>query len=93
MFAREAAAYARLSHPAIVKLYDFFSAEGQLVTVLEFIDGLPLNRFRAMLRKGASSSTTVHRFSSPRASLRPSLLRMERATPRRANSPRRFTAT
>jgi serine/threonine protein kinase len=52
MFAREAAAYARLSHPAIVKLYDFFSAEGQLVMVLEFIDGLPLNRFRAMLRKG-----------------------------------------
>ncbi len=51
MFAREAAAYARLSHPAIVKLYDFFSAEGQLVMVLEFIDGLPLNRFRAMLRK------------------------------------------
>ncbi len=52
MFAREAAAYARLSHPAIVKLYDFFSAEGQLVMVLEYIEGLPLNRFRAMLRKG-----------------------------------------
>ncbi len=51
MFAREAAAYARLSHPAIVKLYDFFSAEAQLVMVLEYIDGLPLNRFRAMLRK------------------------------------------
>ncbi len=51
MFAREAAAYARLSHPAIVKLYDFFSAEGQLVMVLEYIDGLPLNRFRAILRK------------------------------------------
>ena len=51
MFAREAAAYARLSHPAIVKLYDFFSAEGQLVMVLEYIEGLPLNRFRAILRK------------------------------------------
>ncbi len=51
MFAREAAAYSRLSHPAIVKLYDFFSAEGQLVMVLEFIDGLPLNRFRAAVRK------------------------------------------
>ena len=51
MFAREAAAYARLSHPAIVKLYDFFSAEAQLVMVLEYIDGLPLNRFRASLRK------------------------------------------
>ena len=50
MFAREAAAYARLSHPSIVKLYDFFSLDGQLVMVIEFIDGLPLNRLRAMLR-------------------------------------------
>ncbi len=50
MFAREAAAYARLSHPSIVKLYDFFSLEGQLVMVIEFIDGLPLNKLRAMLR-------------------------------------------
>jgi eukaryotic-like serine/threonine-protein kinase len=49
MFAREASAYARLSHPAIVKLYDFFSADGQLVMVLEYIDGLPLHRLRAML--------------------------------------------
>ncbi len=51
MFAREAGAYARLSHPAIVKLYDFFSAEGTLVIVLEYIDGLPLNRARALLRQ------------------------------------------
>jgi eukaryotic-like serine/threonine-protein kinase len=52
MFAREASAYARLSHPAIVKLYDFFAAEGQLVMVLEFVDGLPLHRLRAMLSIG-----------------------------------------
>ena len=39
MFAREAAAYARLSHPAIVKLYDFFSEAGQLVMALEYVDG------------------------------------------------------
>jgi serine/threonine-protein kinase len=50
MFAREAAAYARLSHPAIVKLYDFFSDSSQLVMVLEFIDGLPLHKLRALLR-------------------------------------------
>jgi serine/threonine protein kinase len=49
MFAREASAYARLSHPAIVKLFDFFSTEGQLVMVLEHVDGLPLNKLRAML--------------------------------------------
>jgi len=49
MFAREASAYARLSHPAIVKLFDFFSTDGQLVMVLEYVDGLPLNKLRAML--------------------------------------------
>jgi serine/threonine protein kinase len=52
MFAREASAYARLSHPAIVKLYDFFAADGQLVMVLEYIDGLPLHKLRAMLSIG-----------------------------------------
>jgi serine/threonine protein kinase len=50
MFAREASAYARLSHPAIVRLFDFFSLDGRLVMVLEFVDGLPLNRLRASLR-------------------------------------------
>jgi serine/threonine protein kinase len=50
MFAREAAAYARLSHPAIVKLFDFFSDAGQLVMVLEHVDGLPLHKLRALLR-------------------------------------------
>ncbi len=42
MFAREAAAYARLSHPAIVRLFDFFTANGQLVMVLEYVDGVSL---------------------------------------------------
>ena len=50
MFAREAAAYGRLSHPAIVKLYDFFADAGQLVMVLEYVDGLPLHKARALLR-------------------------------------------
>jgi serine/threonine-protein kinase len=50
MFAREAAAYARLSHPAIVKLFDFFSDAGQLVMVLEYVDGLPLHKLRALLK-------------------------------------------
>ena len=49
MFAIEAAAYARLSHPSIVKLYDFFATGDQLVMVLEHIDGLPLNALRAEL--------------------------------------------
>lgn len=50
MFAREAAAYARLSHPCIVRLYDFFAHDDQLVMVLEYVDGPPLNRLRGMLK-------------------------------------------
>jgi serine/threonine protein kinase len=55
MFAREASAYARLSHPAIVKLYDFFSEAGQLVMALEYVDGLPLHKLRAMLKQSGES--------------------------------------
>jgi serine/threonine protein kinase len=50
MFVREASAYARLSHPAIVRLYDFFAERDELVLVLEYVDGLPLNKLRALLR-------------------------------------------
>lgn len=65
MFAREAAAYARLSHPAIVRLFDFFATsastadrtlpsgdagDAQLVMVLEYVDGPPLHRLRGMLK-------------------------------------------
>ncbi|MCW5836487.1 MAG: serine/threonine protein kinase, partial [Labilithrix sp.] len=64
MFAREASAYARLSHPSIVRLFDFFAVpasepgapprqggrDGQLCMVLEHIDGPPLTRLRTMLK-------------------------------------------
>jgi serine/threonine protein kinase len=50
MFFNEAAAYARLSHPAIVRLYDFFAERDRLVLVLEHVDGLPLNKVNALLR-------------------------------------------
>ncbi|MBX3207896.1 MAG: protein kinase [Labilithrix sp.] len=64
MFAREASAYARLSHPSIVRLFDFFAIpvsepgapprqggrDGQLCMVLEHVDGPPLTRLRTMLK-------------------------------------------
>jgi serine/threonine protein kinase len=50
MFLSEAAAYARLSHPAIVRLYDFFAERDRLVLVLEYVDGLPLNRVLTLVR-------------------------------------------
>ena len=42
--AREALAYARLGHPAIVRLYDFVEDAGRLTLVLEHVDGVSLDR-------------------------------------------------
>jgi serine/threonine protein kinase len=50
MLAAEAVAYARLTHPAILRLYDFFAPDGHVALVLEFVDGPSLARLRAMLR-------------------------------------------
>ena len=54
MFAREATAYARLNHPSIVRLYDFFSHAGALVMVLEHVDGPPLHKLRTMLKNAGA---------------------------------------
>jgi serine/threonine protein kinase len=42
--AREAAISARLNHPAIVRMFDFFEHERRLVLVLEHVDGADLDR-------------------------------------------------
>lgn len=47
---REAIAYSRLNHPAIVRLYDFFEDGGRAALVLEHIDGVSVSRLRAALR-------------------------------------------
>jgi len=63
MFAREATAYARLSHPSIVHLYEFLSHEERLVMVLEYVDGPPLNRLRGMLKavgQHLDDATSIH---------------------------------
>ncbi len=43
-FERESALLATLSHPAIPRIYDYFSRDGQVYLVLEFIDGHDLER-------------------------------------------------
>lgn len=48
--AREALAYARLAHPAIVRLFDFVEDDGRLTLVLEHVDGLSLARILTGLR-------------------------------------------
>jgi eukaryotic-like serine/threonine-protein kinase len=50
VLAAEALAYARVAHPAIVNLFDFFAHEGHLALVLEYVDGLSLAKFLEGLR-------------------------------------------
>jgi serine/threonine protein kinase len=47
--AREALAYARVCHPAIVQLYEFFEHDGAPVLVLEYVSGLSLGRLRGLV--------------------------------------------
>ena len=47
--AREAMAYARLTHPSVVRLYDFFEDHGQCVLVLEYVNGMTLRDLLAHL--------------------------------------------
>jgi serine/threonine-protein kinase len=49
-FAREAQAYARLKHPTIVSMYEFFVDAGQLVLVLEYVDGPSLRTLLEQLQ-------------------------------------------
>ena len=49
--AREATAYARLSHPAIAHLFGFVMYGGEVGLALEFVEGLPLNELRAGLHR------------------------------------------
>jgi serine/threonine-protein kinase len=55
MLAAEAVAYARLAHPAIVRLYDFFAPGGQVALVLEYVDGPSLARLRMLMRSKRES--------------------------------------
>ena len=50
MFTREAGLYARLRHPSIVSIHDYFPNGERLVMVLDYVDGPPLGRLRGMLK-------------------------------------------
>ena len=50
-FGREASAYARLTHPAIVRLYDFFTVDDMPAMVLEYIDGISLQDLLDAMRE------------------------------------------
>src|SRR5258708_6077370 len=44
---REAAAFCKLSHPAIIRTYEFFEHENSLFFVLEYVDGMSLAELSA----------------------------------------------
>jgi eukaryotic-like serine/threonine-protein kinase len=48
---REALAYARVSHPSVLRLYDFLSVDGLPAMVLEFVDGMSLAEMLEALRE------------------------------------------
>ena len=50
-FAHEASAYARLTHPAIVRLYDFLTINETAAMVLEHVDGISLQTLLGQLRE------------------------------------------
>ncbi len=50
VFARTVAAYSRLHHPAVLRLYEGFVHGDDLVFVLEYVDGWPLGRLRMALK-------------------------------------------
>lgn len=52
---REALAYARVSHPAVVRLYDFVEEDGRLTLVLEHVDGTSLAKLLSTLRSFGES--------------------------------------
>jgi serine/threonine protein kinase len=54
-FAREAQAYARLKHPTIVGMHEFFEDAGRLVLVLEYVDGPSLRTLLAQLQQRGQS--------------------------------------
>jgi serine/threonine protein kinase len=49
-FGYEASAYARLTHPAIVRLFDFITVNEMPAMVLEHVDGVPLQALLETLR-------------------------------------------
>lgn len=65
--AREAAAYARVSHPAVLRLHDFIEQDGNSALVLEHVEGFPLNTLRAALhRQGQSLDDDASMFIASR---------------------------
>lgn len=69
-FKREAQALAAVTHPAIVEIHDFISAdvEGQCFLVMAYIDGIDLEEFLSLQPKGSLKPSEVLSLIIPVAS-------------------------
>ena len=83
---REARAYARLTHPGIVRLYDFFEDAGRLVVVLDVDDPPSTRSWGACAPRASGRQLGAAR---RRARSRPS----RPPTPRRSTRSRRHITT
>lgn len=53
MFSREAQIAGLLSHPNLVQVFDYHAVDGEVFIVMEYLEGLSLNRLASRLREGA----------------------------------------
>jgi len=57
MFSREAQIAGLLSHPNLVQVFDYHAVEGEVFIVMEYLEGLSLNRLAARLRESGNALT------------------------------------
>ncbi len=61
--AEEAATYAGLSHPNLVKVVDLFSADGRFVIAIEYVDGTTLDVLRSTFAHDGAAQYTAHGYA------------------------------
>lgn len=65
-FKREALILAKLNHPNIVQLYDYWARpEEGLFLIMEYVEGISLDRYIHRVQRGPFSSSSHHRNLSP----------------------------
>jgi tRNA A-37 threonylcarbamoyl transferase component Bud32 len=57
MFSREAQIAGLLSHPNLVQVFDYHAVDGEVFIVMEYLEGLSLNRLANRLREGGGGLT------------------------------------
>ena len=70
-FAREVQVAASLSHPNIARVYDAGIHDGSYHYIMEYIDGVPLDRFVERPASGSAANLDAVQAGLPRCAIRP----------------------